>query len=92
MFRKQGMAFIVRPSRKRSLSVGDNVQHTTSLSYDDASSVKVDPDDPLLSPRKPRRQRRRFKSKVGLCEECMIYACHSLLVLFAEALGPACII
>ncbi|WKX96385.1 hypothetical protein Q1695_012659 [Nippostrongylus brasiliensis] len=44
--RKQGMALIVRPSRKRSLSVGDNVrQHTTMMSsmigaYDDGSTTK----------------------------------------------------
>ncbi|KAK6738827.1 hypothetical protein RB195_020741 [Necator americanus] len=50
--------------RKRSLSVGDNVQHATPLSFEEDTSLKVDPDDPLISPpRKPRRQRRRFKSK-----------------------------
>lgn len=63
--RKQGMALIVRPSRKRSLSVGDNVQQHAMMHsiFDDGSTTKVDPDDPLISPREPRRQRRRFKSK-----------------------------
>ncbi|KHJ91986.1 adenylate/guanylate cyclase catalytic domain protein [Oesophagostomum dentatum] len=70
VFRKQGMVFIVRPSRKRSLSVGDNVQHAASMQLDDGSSVKVDLDDPLISPRKPRRQTRRFKSKVRMSSAC----------------------
>ncbi|KAK6738823.1 hypothetical protein RB195_020741 [Necator americanus] len=38
--RKQGMVFIVRPSRKRSLSVGDNVQHATPLSFEEDTSLK----------------------------------------------------
>ncbi|KAJ1357770.1 hypothetical protein KIN20_015989 [Parelaphostrongylus tenuis] len=66
--RKHGMSFSVRPFRKRSLSVGDNVSlphNMLAATFNNISNTKVDAQDPLISPLKPRRQRRRFKSKDG---------------------------